>query len=526
MRIKLVMAAVLGAVALMSCGGCRPGSEYVCIDRDVMADKVRGAWAGKMIGVMYGRPMEFAATDRMYTDSVRWQPDDVARALLEDDIYGQLCFMSTMERLGLDAPVDSLAHDFAYAGFGLCHANLQGRKNYLDGLRGDEISTPANNIHCDDIDFQIECDFIGFINPCMPAAARRMCERVGAVMSAGDGLYAGMYVSALHSMAYACSDIDSLVIRALDAIPAESGYARIVRDVIDCHRDNPDDWRVAWQMLADRWAPYDVCSPYLAFNIDAKLNGAYIVTALLYGGGDWTRTMDIAVGCGQDTDCNTANAAAVLGIIDGYDAIPEVYRRGIPAVADELFDHTRYSFNKAVDQTLAFIDQTVVDGGGRVTDTGYRILPQRPVAPAYVPGHSSLRMGEAVPVADAARWTFLGDGWQDFTYGDGDYDPYKVSTRPGDVMQIQFDGTGAAILGSWNTDGGRARVSIDGTHVRDIDTYYVIEAGKWQGNRAYLFFTTGLPDGTHTLRLENLDSRNPASTGNKIYIERVLMYVN
>ena len=514
---------MLAGVCLLA--GCNHNSAdvTVSIDRATMADKVKGAWAGKMIGVMYGRPMEFACNDRMYTDSIKWSPENVVGSLNEDDIYGQMCFMSTIERLGLDAPVDSLAHDFAYAGFDLCHANLQGRKNYLDGLRGNEISTPANNIHCDDIDFQIECDFIGFINPCMPLSSDSLCERVGAIMSAGDGLYAGMYVSALHALAYDCSDIDSLVVKALDAIPSESEYAAVIRAVIDCYRANPDDWTAAWNMLNDRWAPYDVCTPYLPFNIDAKLNGAYIVTGLLYGGGDWTRTMNITVGCGQDTDCNTSNAAAVLGIINGYDAIPDQFKSHIPAIADDLFVHTDYSFNKAVDVTLDLMAQSIGRNGGQVTDTHYIIKIQQPAAPEYVPGHGSLRVREVIPVAEPERWNFSGQ-WVEWAYGEGDFDPYKVSTTPGDRLDMEFDGTGISILGSWNTDGGRARATIDGTVVRDVDTYYVREAGKWQGNRAYLFFVTGLPDGHHTLSFENLPERNPASTGNKLYIERVLVY--
>ena len=513
------------ACGLLALAGCSKQSEKtVEITRDIMTDKVKGAWAGKMIGVMYGRPMEFACNDRMYTDSIKWAPENVTGSLLEDDIYGQMCFMATMERIGIDAPIDSLAHDFAYAGFGLCHANLQGRKNYLDGLRGDEISTPANNIHCDDIDFQIECDFIGFINPCMPASSDSLCERVGAVMSAGDGLYAGMYLSAMHAMAYNCSNIDSLGVKALDAIPAESGYARIINDVIECHRTNPDDWTAAWNMLNEKWAPYDICTPYLPFNIDAKLNGAYIVTGLLYGGGDWTRTMNITVGCGQDTDCNTSNAAAVLGIIDGYDAIPDVYKSHIPSIADELFNHTPYSFNKAVKQTLAFIEETVARNGGSVTDEAFIIKEQQPVAPEFVPGHQELRLGDVIAVADnnpAMRFT---GNWVDFVYGNGDEDPYKVATTPGDALDMEFDGTGIAILGSWDTDGGRARITIDGKPVKEIDTYYVTMAGKYQGNRAYLFFVTDLADGHHTFRMENLEDRNPASTGNRLYVERALIY--
>lgn len=516
---------IIIAGALLSLASCsQTGGETVEITRDVMTDKVKGAWAGKMIGVMYGRPMEFAVTDRMYTDSVDWKPENVAGALGEDDIYGQMCFMSTMERIGIDAPVDSLAHDFAYAGFALCHANLQGRKNYLAGLRGDDISTPENNIHCDDIDFQIECDFIGFINPCMPASTDSICKRVGAVMAAGDGLYAGMYLSAMHAMAYECSDIDSLVVRSLDAIPAESGCAAIVKDVLECYRNNPDDWTAAWKMLNDKWAPYDVCTPYLPFNIDAKLNEAYIVTALLYGGGDWKRTMDIAVGCGQDTDCNSSNAAAVLGIIHGYDAIPEIYKSHIPVIADELFSHTHYSFNKAVEQTLAFIDETVVRNGGSVSQEKYIIRKQKPVSPEFVPGHTNIRLAGMMAVADKNPAMRFHGKWEDMIYGEGDEDPYKVATTPGDALEIDFDGTGIAILGSWDVDGGRAKVTIDGNDVEVIDTYFRTMQGKYQGNRAYLYFVRNLADGHHSFSLENLADRNPESAGNKIYVERALIY--
>ena len=111
---------------LVSC----QGAHHLELSKTKVEDKVKGAWAGKMIGVMYGRQMEFKATGRMYTDSIPWTPNLVEKSLVEDDIYGQLNFMMTMERLGIDAPIDSLAKNFALAKFPLCHANLQSRKNY------------------------------------------------------------------------------------------------------------------------------------------------------------------------------------------------------------------------------------------------------------------------------------------------------------------------------------------------------------------------------------------------------------
>lgn len=518
---KSFLACVVTFAAFLS--SCGDSNSTVVIPKDVMADKVKGAWAGKMIGVMYGRPMEFAVTDRMFTDSIHWKPENITAALNEDDIYGQLNFMKTMELYGQDVSIDLLAKNFAYAEFPLCHANLQARKNYFDGIPATELSTPANSIHCEDIDFQIECDFIGFVNPCMPQSSNDMCKKVGAIMSAADGMYAGMFVSAMHALAYDFSDIDSIVDMALHAIPKESAYAQCVRDVIACHKADPDDWEAAWHFMNEKWASYDVCTPYLPFNIDAKLNGAYVVMGLLYGDGDWYKTMEITIRCGQDTDCNTATAAAVLGVICGYEAIPDDLKSHIPAIADECFLHTDYSFNKAVSQTLEFISQNVEANGGKVNDDAYIIERQKPKAPKFVKGFNGIKVASLTSVSDTDKWNFKGD-WTDFAYGDGDDAPYKVSNTPGDEFEIDFDGTGVALMGSWNTDAGRADIFIDGDFIKTIDTYYVAEAGKYEGNRAYLFYVIDLPERRHTLKLVNNPERNPRSTANKIYVEKILAY--
>lgn len=518
-KVKYTIAAAL----LLSLASCKSNDSFVDISFDKMNDKVRGAWAGKMIGVMYGRPMEFASTASTYEDSIMWQPENIEKALMEDDIYGQLNFLSTMEKYGQDVSIDSLAKNFAYAEFALCHANLQARKNYFDGIPATELSLPENSIHCEDIDFQIECDFIGFINPCMPQSSNKLCEKVGAIMSAADGMYAGMFVSAMHTFAYELDNPESIVREALNVIPTECTFAECINDVLMCYEKDSTDWRKAWNFLAKKWAPYDICTPYLPFNIDAKLNGAYVAMGLLYGHKDWAKTMEITIRCGQDTDCNTATAAAVLGLIDGYNAIPDIYKSHIPQIADSCFIHTNYSYNKTVDQTLEFIKENIVANGGSIGNDVYRIKKQTPVRAAYIKGFSGLEVSELVTVTDQQRWNMSGN-WDDFVYGNGDDAPYKVATTPGDSLSIDFEGSGIALLGSWNTDGGRARIFIDGNPVKDIDTYYVAEAGKYEGNRAFLFYQFDLAKGNHTLSLSNLEANNPKSSAHKIYLEKALIY--
>ncbi|MDD3779332.1 MAG: ADP-ribosylglycohydrolase family protein, partial [Proteiniphilum sp.] len=268
-------------ICLLSCS--KEKQSFAVISKTELNDKIKGAWAGKMIGVMKGIGMEFKAASVTYEDSIIWYPEMIERALLEDDIYGQLSFMSSMVRnQGLQTPVSKLAEDFANAEFNLCHANLQARKNFFDGIMPPLSGAPAYNMHANDIDFQIESDYIGFINPGMPRAATLMADSVGRIMAYGDGLYGGMFVSAMHALAFFEKDAKVVVKKALQAIPSESQYAKAIQTVIDGYEQDPSNWRSTWQILQDRWGESDLCVPYHPFNIDATINGAYIAMGLLY----------------------------------------------------------------------------------------------------------------------------------------------------------------------------------------------------------------------------------------------------
>lgn len=165
--------------------------------------------------------------------------------------------------------------------------------------------------------------------PGMPQTANKMADYMGHIMNYGDGVYGGAFVASLYSEAYLQNDIRSVIEKALLSLPAESGYRRIIEDVIAFHQENPDDWTKCWQMLEDKWARANICNPGTKYNIDAKLNGAYIVIGLLYGEGDINKTLEISTRCGQDSDCNPSNALAVLGIIKGFSAFPQEYREAI-----------------------------------------------------------------------------------------------------------------------------------------------------------------------------------------------------
>lgn len=511
---------------LTSCGKIA-SEEYKEITQAKLHDKIKGAWAGKMIGVMHGIDMEFQAVGEIFKDSITWTPKMIEGALGEDDIYGQLSFMATMEKNeGLKTPVAKLAEEFAFAQFNLCHANLQARKNFFDDIMPPLSGTPEYNMHANNLDFQIESDFIGFINPGMPYSAALMADSIGRIMAYGDGLYGGIFVSGMHAFAFFESDAKTVVKKALQLIPTESEYAQAIQTVIDGYDTNPDNWEKTWTTIQERWGDADVCVPYHPFNIDATINGAYIAMGLLYGENDMGKTVEITIRCGQDTDCNAANAAAVLGIMYGFEAIDEKFKSHIPHMEDSLFLNTNYSFKKAVSQTELFAEENILSNGGTLENVTYRVKLQKPkVIGELEQAFQNKIMTDLVTMTDKEKYSLTGS-WEDFQNGDGDYELYQVSTKPGDIFEIKFKGTGITIMGSYNVDGGTAMAYIDNKPLREFNCYYQKEAGKWLANRQHIIHAMNLEEGDHTLKIVVLNKKEPNSIGYKIYIERVVIFSN
>lgn len=230
-----------------------------------------------MMGVTYGAPTEFKAQGKINTDSIKWKPSDVKGSMWQDDIYVQFTFLMSMDKYRIDAPAKKFQEMFAKAGYHLWHANVQSRKNYYDSIFASESGRPENNFHADDIDFQIEADYIGFMSPGMPRTASKIADKIGHIMNYGDGVYGGIFVGALYSQAFFRKDIPGIFDYALKSIPGESDYSKVVKDVIKLHQQYPTDLQAAWKELEAKWGDVHICGAGSTFNIDAKLNGVHAI---------------------------------------------------------------------------------------------------------------------------------------------------------------------------------------------------------------------------------------------------------
>ncbi len=505
---------LLFVAAIVSCKTGQP--EMQTVSNEILKDKIAGGWAGKMIGVTYGGPTEFRAQGKTYEDPINWVPADVKGSIWQDDIYVQLTFLMTMDQYGVEAPPKKFQEQLAKAGYHLWHANVQARKNYFDSIFPPQSGHPDYNLHADDIDFQIEADYIGFMCPGMPKTANQIAGKIGHIMNYGDGVYGGVFVAALYSEAYFETDINKIITKALLSIPAESDYAKIVNDVILLHKHYPSDWRAAWAELEAKWGNDKICGAGSTFNIDAKLNGAYIVMGLLYGEGDPEKTMEISTRCGQDSDCNPSNAMAVLGVIKGFSGLPVEYQQAVSAIGDSLFINTNYSFNMAVDRTLKYAQQLIVANGGEATGDQLKIKIQQPQP-------SALEVSFPKLVYDK-KLTF--DSGKDFelkgNWSDSANIPGKFSKTAGDEIRFSFEGTGISIVGHWLKDGGKADVFVDEQFARTIDCYFYFSQQDHQNMD--LYHITNLSEGKHTVRIVVKGEKRPESQGANVYISEAAIF--
>jgi hypothetical protein len=493
------------------------------IKPEVLKDKIAGGWAGKMIGVTYGAPTEFRAQGKIYSDSLKWKPSDIRGSLWQDDIYVQLTFLMSMDKYGIDAPAKKFQEMFAKAGYPLWHANMQARKNYYDSIFAPLSGTPEYNLHADDIDFQIEADYIGFMNPGMPNSASAIANKIGHIMNYGDGVYGGVFVAALYSEAYFESDIARIIDKALLSIPAESDYYKAIRDVIILHNQFPSDWQPAWKELENKYGDVHICAAGSTFNIDAKLNGAYIVMGLLYGEGDPAKTLEITTRCGQDSDCNPSNAMAVLGVIKGLSGLPSEMQNGVKTIGDSIFINTSYSFNTAVNNTYNYALKLIIKEKGTVTDSKIMVKTQLPLTAPVEVSFPNLLFDKKVTVFDSKDWSFRGK-WTAFEVKGSDNKPVKQSMfaeKAGDEIEIGFLGTGISLEGNWYKDGGKADIYVDGTLNRSIDTYYNFAN---QQHTESIWHILNLRPGEHKVRIVVKGEKRPESAGTRVYIASATIF--
>lgn len=424
---------------------CFSQARNIQISKSKLQDKIKGGWAGQTIGVTFGGPYEFRFQGTFIGDyqPLKWYDGYLKNTMINspglyDDLYMDLTFVDVFEKYGLDAPLDSFANAYANAGYMLWHANQAGRYNILHGIKAPASGHWKNNPHADCIDYQIESDFAGLMSPGMPNTASQISDKIGHIMNYGDGWYGGVYVGAMYALAFTSSDINYIVNNALKTIPAKSYFYQCISDVIRWHKQYPGDWKQTWLEVQKKWAN-DIGCPegvFVPFNIDATVNAAYVVIGLLYGGGDFTKTLEITTRCGQDADCNPSSSGGILGTIIGYDKIPAYWKMGLKEAESIDFKYTTMSLDDVYETGFKHALQVIERNGGKVNGEMVTIKSQSPVPVRYERSFEGLYPVDKIGVnwsddKTEAGFEFTGTGfaWQGETGAWGNESDYVLNTE-------------------------------------------------------------------------------------------------
>ena len=95
------MTALILSVALSPAVASAQQAATRRLSRAVLEDKVRGGWAGQMIGVSYGAPTEFRSNGKIIEGNLNnyldWSPKRLENSIDQDDLYVEMTFAEVMD---------------------------------------------------------------------------------------------------------------------------------------------------------------------------------------------------------------------------------------------------------------------------------------------------------------------------------------------------------------------------------------------------------------------------------------------
>lgn len=303
-------------------------------------EKIYAGWLAKVIGVRMGAPIEGWTYEQIQSQfgDLQGYPKEYKQFAADDDTNGPLFFLRALgdSEDGYDISAQDVGNAllnyasyesgfFWWGGYGIstehtAYLNLRaGVEAPLSGSIVKNGSTVAEQIGG-----QIFIDTWGLVTPGNPDLAAKYAEKAASVTHDGNGIYGGIFVASCISYAFIENDIRNILEKGLSYIPGDSEYTRVVRSVMAFHEAHPEDWRKGYEYVRDNFG-YDrypgAC--HIIPNIGA------MIVSLLYGEGDFARTLDICNMCGWDTDCNVGNVAAIMGVRCGLKEISAALRQPI-----------------------------------------------------------------------------------------------------------------------------------------------------------------------------------------------------
>ncbi|MGI6199623.1 MAG: ADP-ribosylglycohydrolase family protein [Christensenellales bacterium] len=403
-------------------------------NRAELRDRIHACWIGKNIGGTMGAPYE----GRRELLDVQGYASPPGKALPNDDLDLQLIWLKAVDELGPQG-VDAQAlgeYWLSYIGpnwneYGVGKSNLrEGLAPPLSGEMNNDQWKHSNGAW-------IRTEIWACLHPGLPERAIRFAYEDACVDHGyGEGTWAAIFVAALESAAFVLQQVDALLDVALSKIPEGCRVARSVKLVRSAWAEGVD-WKTCRERLVEDSADLGW--------FQAPANVAFVVLGLLYGQGDFKRSMLLALNCGDDTDCTGATLGALMGILQGSAGIPEDWRAYI---GDEI------------------VTMCILKGHGHypascqeLTDCVMDLLPvtcRTPLAQRLLGGEAELTVGDGPTDLGVAARDLMGD---DFARELASRPPYSLAAHNALLRAVvSFDGP--PVIAPGGSLSGRVCVSL------------------------------------------------------------------
>lgn len=318
-------------------------AEERAISHEELMDKLSGFWIGQLLGNYFGFPFENKYVDEpvpvlvdyVYTadydgdlplkinnkDRRGYVPimvNALRGAFSDDDTDIEFVTLHAVEKYGLDITYPEITqmwkthiNDFIWV------ANREARNLMDRGLVAPDTGRKENNKHW----FQIDPQLVNEIwSAFYPGMTKQAAERAlwGARITNDDwGTHPTIAYGAMISAAFFEKDVGKLVQIGIDAVPNEGPFAEGIREVVQWHSQH-ENWRDTRQKIHDKYYAYkkgDYEAPVSV--VSSLVNGLVGIMAVLYGEGDYMKTVGIATSAGYDCDNQAATAGGLIGVRNG-----------------------------------------------------------------------------------------------------------------------------------------------------------------------------------------------------------------
>ncbi len=310
-------------------------------------DKVYASWLGQCIGNMYGLAHEHKYVDEPRTEPIEgWDDKTLGQireangAFSDDDTDIEYVDLFLMEKYGPEPTYDNVAefwkrHINRYIWVANRSARDLMKQGYLPPLTGRKGLNP----NWYQIDPQLVCEIWAVTAPGMVEYSAAKADWAAKVTNDDYGTHPTIWYNVMYSAAFFESNPERLCQIGYEQLPKNSLFRQAIDDVRQWKVRHGKDWAAVRQEVKEKYLDRKgMPDDYLTGGVGAILNGAAGVMALLYGEGDFEKTLNLACMIGFDADNQAATLAGLIALAKGSKSIPRKYTHVLDGWTEPLND--------------------------------------------------------------------------------------------------------------------------------------------------------------------------------------------